>query len=335
MREHGNTGTKHLIKTEAFNIIIINLRELGGVLMKKVLCFLITCSIVLYLSACGTSSSPDTIEYGDQDSFLSDMAKGISDRIAGDEDTSSMTAEELTAFYDKLADIELEQIEKYENVTFADEKFDKLAHQYISACQMQKTAAENYRDTDLYDALWDGGRTVRAGIIIYFYENYKLPISSEEASSYVSSTSVTHSVSGDSSILDDLFSDDDVYLDKGDLTIESATGTIKTDPWNNDSSFEYCYVVKNNSQYDLTMVGVTCAILDKDENILDTTSAYADVTIAAGKTVNCESEFNLKNYPAAKYVRIDSVSYDGDGDNIIHTVTIDDSVISRYTLTIE
>ena len=38
-------------------------------------------------------------------------------------------------------------------MVFSDSTFDSLAHRYIQACKMQHTAAYNYRNEELYNAL--------------------------------------------------------------------------------------------------------------------------------------------------------------------------------------
>lgn len=121
-----------------------------------------------------------------------------------------------------------------------------------------------------------------------------------------------------------------MWLGKGDLTIEDADGSI-----NRFNQAKYCFVVSNNSEHELNMVYVQCAILDKNENVLGTTSAYAWVTVKGGKTVNCEGTVQLDDYPLARYLRIDEVGYDGNENHTSHTVEIDEKVIQRFTLTID
>ena len=43
----------------------------------------------------------------------------------------------------------------------------------------------------------------------------------------------------------------------------------------------------------------------------------------------------MEDYPTAKYVRIDSASYDGNNNHSAHEIAIDESEIARYTLTIK
>lgn len=70
-----------------------------------------------------------------------------------------MDDETIAAYYCEFVIFELNYHEKYADVIFSDTGCNALTHQYISACQMQKTATENYRNSKLINALWDGGRT--------------------------------------------------------------------------------------------------------------------------------------------------------------------------------
>lgn len=298
--------------------------------MRRIVSLLLILALLCSLFACNSKLISSTPVAGKQDDFVNDMTKGIKQRIAYDKDSSAMNDEEIAEYYCELVAFELNCLGKYADVTFSDARFNALAHQYISACQMQKTATENYRNLELFNALWDGGRTARCGIIIYFYENYGLGLTSEEAASYTNDNSISYSISGDSSGVLDMFNDDDdAKLQEGDLTITQASGKIVSYSWTTDKDFEYLYVVKNNSDFSLNMISVGCAILDKDKNVLGTTSAYAWVTVEPGKTVNCNSSFGIEDYPDAKYLRIDSLSYDGDGDHTSHEVTIPDLEVQK------
>ena len=165
--------------------------------VKKIIAIFLVLTSVFLAAACGSNPpKTDASGFADQKAFLEDMAKGIKNRLAvSDKDPSSMSDEEHSKYYLELVGYELKQIEKYANATFEDTKFNELAHEYISACQMQRTGAENIRNKVLYDALWNGGLTARSGIITYFYEQYSLPITSEEVANYSSGNTVTYTVS--------------------------------------------------------------------------------------------------------------------------------------------
>ena len=164
--------------------------------MKRIISLLVAIIVAISMVACGKQNP---VEYVNQEDFLEDMAKGISARLSMVDDGKTRTAEEEAAYYAKLVNCELDKIGVYESYKFNDELFNELVHGYISACKMQLVAAENYRNTDLYNSLWSGGRTLRNGIICEMYSRYNLPITAEEAENYSASgnnASYTASVDG-------------------------------------------------------------------------------------------------------------------------------------------
>lgn len=189
--------------------------------MKKICIICISLLLVLVLIGCAPNgTAPAT---GDQDAFLSSMAKGIKNRLSLGDGDSVDSLEEQASFHVSLVECELKELEKYENVVFPDEAFDMLAHQYIDACKMQMASTEYFRNEDLYNSLWDGGRTVRAGIIIYFYEKYDLDLTAEEAESY--KPTVTYTVVEDTDF--DLFGDLDDNNEEQALNDEAETIKIE------------------------------------------------------------------------------------------------------------
>ena len=303
-------------------------------LVRRVTVFIL--ALVIGISFIGCKTGGNESQAVSQSDFLEDMSEGIKNRIASDKDTSTMSEAEIAEYYAELVNCELKEIGKYSNAEFTDERFNTLAHQYINACEIQLAATENYRNDSLYNTMWNSGREIRSAIIVYFYENYDLNLTDEEIVSYLPS-SADYSITVDSSgsnVLD-LFSDkDDVKLNHGDLTIEKYEGEIT----NYGFGDEFCnikYVVKNNSKYELNAIGVDVVVLDANKNILTTTSASAWVTIPAGKTVICEGSFTITDYPDAKYIQIENLHYDGDGDHSIHNIYLTDSEIDKYTLVID
>lgn len=154
--------------------------------MKKAIIILLVC-LFLFCGCAVSSSSADTNKYANQTEFLRDMAAGITQRLNDDKDSSQMTAKEKADYYLILVGYELDRIEKYETQVFEDNVFNDLAHLYIDACQTQRFAAQNYKNSALYDALWEGGRKTRSAIIVELYSRYDLPITSEQAARYSNS----------------------------------------------------------------------------------------------------------------------------------------------------
>lgn len=295
----------------------------------KLVAIFLLCSV--FLSAC--SNSQQTSASANQDEFLQSMATGINARLADTVDDSNMTDEQKAEHFSKLVDYELSEISKYENATFEDDTFNELAHEYINACNSQKLATKYYRSTQLYNALWDNARNIRAAIISYLYENYELPITSEQAAEYTSTGSVSYTVDSDTANFFDAFNDDgDVQLSQGDLSIVGAGKERKAVL--DDVFFDYSYIVRNNSTATLNSISVRCSILDKNENVIGTTSANIDATILPNKDVSCDGSITLSDYPSAAYIRIDNLDYDGNNNHIVHELAVDSSEITKHIIVI-
>lgn len=126
----------------------------------------------------------------DEINFLRDMASGINKRLLA---TESVKSEDD---FSKLVSYELDAISKYESVTFPDADFDRFAHDYIDACQLQQKALENSANKSVFEPLWDSGRILRAELISEGYEKYGLDIREEDYLSYKDTLSADGGTSG-------------------------------------------------------------------------------------------------------------------------------------------
>ena len=242
--------------------------------MKKGLILLL--AALLLLSGCGgQGSSSDAVKYADQDAFLSDMAKGITQRLNSDEDSSSMNAEQQANLFLKLVGYELDRIEKYQDLTFEDETFDQLAHLYISGCQTQRFAAQNYKNAALYDALWSAGRSTRAAIITELYSRYGLPITSEQAANYTSTGSYTITFSSGSG-------DNTDYTD----CVKVETLPVWNEHYSNADYYHYDLLITNKSADCSIDVTVSVVFYNKSGDVVgtDRETIYA---IGKGETQFC------------------------------------------------
>lgn len=304
--------------------------------MKK--CKLISTILLLLIfsTACGSGNSQQesmSATSANQDEFLQSMATGISARLADDTDTSNMTDEQEAEYLSKLVDCELSEISKYKNATFTDETLNDLAHEYINACNSQKIATKYYKNAQLYNALWENSSHIRAAIISYLYQNYELPITSEQAAKYNTTGSVSYTVDSDTANFFNAFNDDgEVQLSQGDLSIVGADKERKTVL--DDVYYNFSYIVRNNSTATLNSISVHCSILDKNENVIGTTSANIDATILPNKDVSCDGSITLGDYPAAVYIRIDNLDYDGNNNHIVHELAVDSTEITEHIIAI-
>ena len=304
--------------------------------MKK--CKLISTILLLLIfsTACGSGNSQQesmSATSANQDEFLQAMATGISARLADDTDTSNMTDEQEAEYLSKLVDCELSEISKYENTTFTDETLNDLAHEYINACNSQKIATKYYKNAQLYNALWENSSHIRAAIISYLYQNYELPITSEQAAEYNTTGSVSYTVDSDTANFFNAFNDDgEVQLSQGDLSIVGADKERKTVL--DDVYYNFSYIVRNNSTATLNSISVHCSILDKNENVIGTTSANIDATILPNKDVSCDGSIMLSDYPSAAYIRIGNLAYDGNNNSIVHELAVDSTEITEHIIAI-
>ena len=302
--------------------------------MKKCKIISVVLLLLIFSTACGNSQQASTsATSANQDEFLQAMATGISARFADTTDDSNMTDEQKAKYFSNLVDCELSEISKYENVTFADETLNDLAHEYINACNSQKLATKYYKNAQLYNALWNDARNIRSAIISYLYQNYELPITSEQAAEYNTTGSVSYTVDSDTANFFNAFNDDgEVQLSQGDLSIVGADKERKTIL--DDVFFNYSYIVRNNSTATLNLITVHCSILDKNENVIGTTSASIDATILPNKDVSCDGSITLGDYPTAAYIRIDNLDYDGNNNHIVQELAVDSSEITEHIIAI-
>lgn len=294
--------------------------------------FVIFCVLIFALSNVACAKTTNNLQnFASQEAFLKDMAAGIQKRLNDDRSEANMSSEETREFYNDLVGYELSYIEKYADTQFEDSAFNELSHRYIEACVAQKSALNFYRNEDLYNALWMGGKTIRSGIIVAMYEQYNLPLSSQEVESYRKSggaISVTTEVSGAEGLeelneqLDEIFPNRDVQdiaLGSGDLKFVDGSCS------QNGNNVDYSFVLKNVSKLNISSIGLYIAILDRDENVLGVELEYLSASIPSNKQGTVSGNFNLNDYPEAHYIRIDSFTYDGNNDHSYYTGTFLDS----------
>lgn len=189
-----------------------------------------------------------------------------------------------------------------------------------------------YKNAQLYNALWENSSHIRAAIISYLYQNYELPITSEQAAEYNTTGSVSYTVDSDTANFFNALNDDgDVQLSQGDLSI---VGVDKERKVFDEVYFNFSYVVRNNSTATLNSISVYCSILDKNENVIGTTSANVYATILPNKDVSCDGSIMLSDYPSAAYIRIDNLAYDGNNNSIVHELAVDSTEITEHIIAI-
>lgn len=148
--------------------------------LRRMIALLLLGLLAGTLCACGPNRTAD------QQQFLAEMAQGINARLdlQDREETLTKTPEEEADYQRRLVRCELDLLEKYGGLSFADPAFDELAHLYIEACSQQQYAAGRSRDGDLGPLLWDAAYSARAAIITEMVSAYGLPLDEDRAARY-------------------------------------------------------------------------------------------------------------------------------------------------------
>lgn len=269
--------------------------------MRKRMIYCLLCLCII-LSACGNSSSSTA---GNQDDFLNDMAIGIRNRLNESQsvEIDSMSQDKQMEYYEKFVTAELNAIEKYSDTVFSDSTFNTLAHLYIDACQMQLTAAQNYKNTELYDALWNGGYQARAGLIVTLYEQYDLPITAEQVDNYRASYTITSIVTEEES----------VQVEESNTTSEptySTEANLKVveveDIWydfDDENHFTIYLKIRNKSGTSLGQVLPSIDIIDENGDIVASTAAAFMQVLDDGQGCTIDSD-RVKSTNAPYGIRI-------------------------------
>ncbi len=145
-------------------------------LIKNILLFLALFS-VLTLNACGKESQK-TKKPTQEELFLTAVSEGLRARSAEDRDITNMSFEEIKTFYRQLVGYDLDRISDYETVTFSDEQFNKLAHDYISGCKQQLRATDCDNELQMYSE-WNAGLSARIDAVTALHNSYGLVVPQE------------------------------------------------------------------------------------------------------------------------------------------------------------
>lgn len=285
--------------------------------MKKRIIYYLLC-ICIILSGCGNSSPSAT---GNQQDFLNDMAIGIKNRLNEGQlvDTDSMGQEERMEYFAKIVTAELTAIEKYRDIVFSDGNFNTLAHLYIDACQMQLAATQNYKNVELYDALWNGGYQARAGIIVALYEKYDLPITAEQADTYRPTYTVTSIVTEEKTVASEN-NNDSINVD---TTADANLKVIEVeDCWyefDDEDHFTIYLKIRNKSGMSLGQVLPSIDIIDENSDIVASTAAAFMQVLDDGQGCTIDSDW-VESMDAPYGIRISRMfieDTDGNLENIV------------------
>lgn len=108
---------------------------------------------------------------------------------------------------------------------------------------------------------------------------------------------------------------DDSVIKNGDIDV--LEGSCNIESIGDAKYLKFNYTLKNNSVYDIASTGINVTFLDKNDNILGSTTAYSYVSFPMNKTMVVSGQSEFKDNKCAK-IMIDKVTYDCNGDHVFY-----------------
>ena len=263
-----------------------------------------------------------------QDSFLKDMAAGLTERWAYDDEVNAdtMTASEKLEFWENLVNREYEKLEKYKEEKFESAKFDLMAHAYIYGLETQLYSVPYTIDMPvLRDAIWGAGYDIRANIIPDFYDLYGLDVDKSKVDEFRNSSSYTivetvtdngteysviNNTETDSSTASDTGTDseDDEKPEQEEIELFNDEGiTVVMTGMNEPDlySTRFNLRIENLNHHDIYVTTVDSQIVLNGN--MTWSPLYAEVK--SGKTSNTPMEFYKDNLKEAGVDEIEELSF--------------------------
>ena len=240
-----------------------------------------------------------------QDSFLKDMAEGLTARWAYDSDEDAMSNGEIMEYRTQLVNEEYDRISKYEKEDFENEKFSLMAHAYIEAIEIQLDAVKYYTELpDIYNSEWSAGYNMRAILIPDFVDHYGLDVQEEEIASFredrgtTISTDVVTSEEIDKDTTEENNSEIELYNDQGIKVV--ITGMKEPDY----TSTDFYIKVENLNHHNIVVSSDNYQMVVNGRMIYS--PLYAEVQ--SGKTANTTMSFWKKDLDDAGIDKIKEMS---------------------------
>ncbi len=241
----------------------------------------------VFLAGCSTGESQNQVESADS-GFIQSVAKGFEARDALTEKSSKANTSE--EYYKKLVDAELEQVERYQDAQFADDKLREDAIAYIDSLKDQRSAAESYStDNDKFQQDWQKAYDKRTTLLKVFVDDYGLTVSS-----------------GCQEDLDRLVSHGKKVEREANqkLAAESLAKAINLEFVEQYSSIAGKATVTNSTGYDFDYISFNVELFDANGVKVDTSSLYANHWLD-GETIVLDCYTSLKELPASVKVIAD------------------------------
>ena len=111
------------------------------------------------------------------------------------------------------------------------------------------------------------------------------------------------------------------------MTVESGDLSLEASGYDsNDVKCSYEYIITNSSEFEVSNIELTCALVDIDGMILGTTSASVEAFVGSGEKVRIKGSFSVAEYKNAEILRIDSIMCKNEKDNTIKGIVEENAV---------
>ena len=255
--------------------------------------------------------------------FLADFIHSLESRWKLSENIpSNITDEQTRNIYRKFVQVELDILQKYEDITLDDPWLDLLAHAYVKALKNQSIAINEYygKDQERYDEYWmNKGYNIRILVVFLITQYYKASIS-EQYSETMSNTITT----GYLLSLGDPVAELIQFV--GEQPVISPTKDVNTveekgDPFEitfvsaEASSSNYITVylsLKNLTGQTIHTTTLNICFTDEKGNVIDTTYPQQPERIKPDKSIVFSALIRKEMKPYAVYV--DKVNYYDEND---------------------
>lgn len=238
---------------------------------------IISAAICLLLAGCGTaktgmtgSASAQSSEQYEDQAFIKSLSKGLQERWKlNDEDEKKYSDvapsdDEYVDMRNTYVDAELNQVSRYTDAKFEDQKLKEKAIAYVNCLNDQKKAMEYYASANYeeYDELWNSGLDERSKLIEDFVNEYGLTVDEkyeDTLKKMLTNSELVKSNEEDQKKLDEL-------LNSAKFECVKEEGGWKT----------YSAIIENTTGITFTTLQVYINLLDQDGVIVET--EYDDIS---------------------------------------------------------
>lgn len=240
-------------------------------------------SLIISIGIIGCSNTKEEKSYDEE--FIKSLATGLESRwkltyeyddLVSKGEIKETDVKKEIEYDEKYVQAELTNIEKYKDLKFEDSKLQEYAIQYINLLKKQQEGVELMPvNLDKGNKLWNEGYDQRSKLIITFIDEYDLPISDEYQKTVKEFRKASEQVKDNEKV--------EAAVEKCEFIVTSSR-----DGWK-----DYEAVIQNNTDTDYDFFNISINLLDDDEVILESTSAYVENWKAGQKarfkfTTNCD-----------------------------------------------